>query len=367
MQNKIFIIAGEESGDFYGAEICLNILKKDSSAQVAGIGGKKMKEAGVNLIEDIENLSVVGLVEVIKHLPYIYNVLKKTKKFLKKFQPNCVILIDFPDFNFKIAKFAKSINLKVYYYISPQIWAWRRGRVNFIKKFIDKMYVIFPFETKFYSNYGINVKFTGHPLANKIKKFIEGSNQIKTENNTIGILPGSRKGEIKKHLPVMVKAAEMIKKIYPETTFLLPVAKNIEIDFIKNFVSQYNYIKILKEKNYYVMKKSKFLICSSGTASLECALFGKPVIIIYKVNFISYILGRLLIKVPYIGMPNLLLGEMVNPELIQNLCNPYSIFIESLKLIKNFLKYQKIVEKNSKLLNVLYRKNCFDFVEEILE
>ncbi len=357
---KVFIIAGEESGDFLGSRIAQELKKIIPNLELYGIGGKKMESENVNLIENISNLSVVGLFEVFSHLYYILKTIKKVKNFLVKNKPDFVILIDFPDFNFRIAKFSKKIGLKVYYFVSPQVWAWRRGRVKFLKKYVDKMYVIFPFEEDFYKEYGINVKFVGHPLTEKIKPVLN------FEENTIGILPGSRKIEVKRHLPIIVSAVNLLNKKFKNLKFLLPVAENIDKSIIEGFVKTVPNIEIYKGKSLEVIKKSKIIISTSGTATLESALMGRPVIIIYRVNFFSYIIGRLLIKVPYIGMPNLLLGEKVNPELIQYNLTPFNIYLETVKFLKNKEKYNFVVKKNLSLYPLLYKEEIFSFVKDFL-
>ncbi len=367
MQSKrIFVSVGEESGDFYGSKLAREIKNISPETVIFGIGGNKMRKEGVEIVEDIKNLSVLGLTEVISHIPEILRILKRVKKFLLNFNPDCIILIDFPDFNFRLAKFAKSIGIKVYYYISPQIWAWRQSRVNFIKNFVDRMYVIFPFEEKFYKHFGVDVEFVGHPVANRVKDYIE-KNQTEIEENVIGILPGSRKREIKVHLPIILEALKLLKRRFKNLKFLLPVAENLDINFVKDIIGNSINIEILHGESFKVMNLANFLISSSGTATLEASLFGKPVIIIYRVNILSYILGRMLIKVPYIGMPNLLLGQMNNPELIQNKCNPYNIYLESVKLIKNFLRYYTISQKNLSLMSILFKSNPYSFVKKFID
>ncbi len=356
---KVLIIAGEESGDIYAAEIAKNLKNFHSNTLIYGIGGENLKNQEAILIEHIKNLSFLGLVEVLKHIPDVYKILTKVKEFLTKERPDFVILIDFPDFNFKVAKFAKKIGIKVYYFISPQVWAWRRGRVKFIKKYIDRLFVIFPFEEDFYKSYGISAKFVGHPLAKKIKDFKKKyKNKINNDLLTIGLLPGSRVKEVKKHLPIMLNAVSKIKNV----KILIGVAKNIDTSTIEYYTKEFKNIKLIEGNSYYVMHESDIIVSTSGTATLESALFGKPVIIVYKVNLISYIIGRLLIKIPYIGMPNLLLGEKNNPELIQFDFNSEKLYIEIMKLLKNKEKTEKVSKKNLKLMNFLYRENIFDFL-----
>ncbi len=359
---KVFILAGEESGDIYAGEIAKNLKIINENVEIYGIGGENLAKQGANLIEHIKNLSFLGIFEVVKHIPNVYKILNKVKNFLKEFQPDYIILIDFPDFNFRIAKFAKNIGLKVYYFISPQIWAWRRGRVKFIKKYIDKIFVIFPFEEDFYKYYGINATFVGHPLAKKIKNFIQTKSSNSNKNIlTLGILPGSRIKEITNHLPIIVNAIKKIKNI----NVIVGIAKLLDVNIVKSYFKELKNVKFIHGNSYDVMYNSDIIVATSGTVTLESAMFGKPLIIVYRVNFFSYLLGRLLIKVKFIGMPNLLLGEMNNPELIQFNFNSGKLYIEIMKMIKNKEKTDLIANKNSKILNLLYKENIFDFLKSL--
>ena len=362
VKKSFFIVSGEESGDIYASEIAKNLKIFHKDVEIFGIGGENLLKEGVTLIEHIKNLSFLGLFEVVKHIPHVLKILKKVKNFLKERKPENVILIDFPDFNFQVAKFAKKLGLNVFYFITPQIWAWREGRVKFLKKYIDKIFVIFPFEEDFYKNYGIDAKFVGHPLASKIKNYME-NHFYKFDNkiNIIGLLPESRKNEINKHFPVIVDAVKRIKDV----KFLIAAPKNIDLGIYEKYIQNFKNFEIIHGDSYKVMNESDLIISTSGTATLESALFGKPVIIIYRVNLFSYILGRLLIKVPYIGMPNLLLGEMNNPELIQFDCNSDKIYIETVKLMKNFERRKKTSYKNKTLMNILYKENVFDFLKSL--
>ncbi len=368
MQNKFLIISGEASGDNYAANIIKEIQKISDNFKIYAIGGNKVRATGATILENSDNLTVVGLVEVIKHLPYISKILKKIKNFIEQEKPDFIILIDFPDFNFRVAKFAKTNSIPVFYFVSPQIWAWRQSRVKFIKEYINKLFVIFPFEEKFYESFDIKVDFVGHPLTEKIKNFTPELNLEKSKFN-ITILPGSRNSEIKRLLDTMLTVANLLKKNYENIKFFIPVAPTLKFEEIKNIIKRNaDFIEVLNGHSYDAINASDLVISASGTATLEAALFGKPVIIVYKINFLSYLLGRLLIKVPYIGMPNLLLGKDYNPELIQYKVKPENIFIEAKKFIENNNKYKTVAEKNASLLNELYKKNSFSYTaKRILE
>ncbi len=359
MQSNVFVVAGEASGDNFGASLIKEIKKRSATFKIFAIGGEKIEKAGATLLEHFKKISVVGLFEVIKHIPDVLKLLNKIETFIKENKPDFLILIDFPDFNFRVAKIAYKYNVPVYYFVSPQVWAWRQGRVNFLKKYVKKIFVIFPFEVSFYKKFGINVEFVGHPLAKTIKEF-KPVLKFSRKLSYIALLPGSRNSEIKRLLPIMIEAAKLIKKEYPDINFVLPVATNLDFEKIKNYVNKYvDFIELTKGHSYDAISASKIVISASGTATLEAALFGKPVIIIYKVNFLSYILGRIFIKVKYIGMPNLLHGQMYNPELIQNKATAENIFIETKKILNNNYKYKKIVSKNQNLLKELYFDNSY--------
>ncbi len=368
MQSSVFIVAGEASGDTYGANLINELKVKAPSLAIYGFGGSKMEEAGAELIEDMHKISVVGLTEVIKHLPDVFKILKKIEAFLKREKPAFIILIDFPDFNFRVAKIADKYKIPVYYFVSPQIWAWRQSRVYFLKKYIRKIFVIFPFEESFYKKFNVNAQFIGHPLAKKIKKFNPSIN-FPTNKKYITLLPGSRYSEINRLLPVILDSVKLIKNEFLEFEFLLPVAPTLDFSKIKRMVEKdAPFVQVIDGNSYNAILAATIVISASGTATLESALFGKPVIIIYRVNFISYILGRIFIKVKHIGMPNLLLGDSYNPELIQHRVTAENIFIEVKKFLYNSLKYKKVSSMNRKLLEKLYFENSYSVtIDSILK
>jgi lipid-A-disaccharide synthase len=366
MASKVLIVAGEASGDEYAASLAREIQKRVDNVSIFAIGGKKTATENVTLIENIEKLTVVGLTEVLKHIPQVLKTLRKVKTFIKKNNPDFVILIDYPDFNFKVAKYAFKRKVPVFYFVSPQIWAWRRGRVYFIKKYVNKLFVIFPFEKNFYKSYNINVEFVGHPLTEKIFNF-KKVNSVKEKEIGIALLPGSRNSEISKLINVMLEASILIKEKYPYMKFYLPVAPSLDYEKLKEKVAELApFVEVTFGNSYDVINKSFLVISASGTATLESALFGKPVIIVYKVAPVSYFLGRILVKVPYIGMPNLLLGKCHNPELIQNNATPENIFIETVKFIENKLKYSVTSKKNSLLLDKLHKPDTFSTTAETI-
>ena len=337
MNHELLIITGEDSGDLYGGNLAREIKKLSPDINISGVGGKQMRSAGVDIFCDVSEISVVGFWEVIEKLGLIRRLYKQIIEKFDSGNVKGVVLIDYPGFNLKIAKAAKERGIPVFYYISPQVWAWRKSRVKTIKKYVDKMMVILPFEKEFYQREGVDVEFVGHPLLEVIasnSEAISSSNKkeiykefgIDDRQIIIGILPGSRKKEIAYMLPEILKASSLIKGKYPSVQFLLPLSQSIEEDYLKNFItSDYSYIKIVKGKNYDVMKVSDLLITKSGTSTLEAAIIGTPMIIVYKTSITSYYLAKVLVNVTYAGLPNLLAGKEAAPELLQHKMNAKNI------------------------------------------
>ena len=337
MNHELLIITGEDSGALYGGNLAREIKKLSPDINISGVGGKQMRSAGVDIFCDVSDISVVGFWEVIEKLGLIRRLYKQIIEKFDSGNVKGVVLIDYPGFNLKIAKAAKERGIPVFYYISPQVWAWRKRRVKTIKKYVDKMMVILPFEKEFYQREGVDVEFVGHPLLEVIasnSEAISSSNKkeiykefgIDDRQIIIGILPGSRKKEIAYMLPEILKASSLIKGKYPSVQFLLPLSQSIEEDYLKNFItSDYSYIKIVKGKNYDVMKVSDLLITKSGTSTLEAAIIGTPMIIVYKTSITSYYLAKALVNVTYAGLPNLLAGKEAAPELLQHKMNAKNI------------------------------------------
>jgi lipid-A-disaccharide synthase len=327
---KFFIISGEVSGDKHASHL-VRALKNEYSndLQIMGIGGDSLANEGVELIEHIKNISFLGLWEVVKNIKTIKKILNKTKEKILEFLPDAVILVDYPGFNLKIAEFAKKNHIKVIYYICPQIWAWGQNRVHKLKKFVDLFLVILPFEEEFYRKHGIKAHFIGHPsLESALPQYQEDefykNFHIQKHSLKIGLLPGSREMEVKSLLPVMVKAGVELQQKNQDIQFLISRTTHLHEDIytgiIKNFPLK-NWV-LIDSFPYDIMSYSDFLWVASGTASLEAGLFEKPSIVLYKVNPITYHIGKLLVQVPYISLTNLILNEKVFPELIQHDCNP---------------------------------------------
>ena len=312
-KKNIFIVAGEASGDMYGADLVKEMLKINSDLKFYGIGGRKLKEAGIELIADAAQISVVGLTEVFSKLSNFFKVIKKLKNNLDALDPVLVILIDFPDFNLNIvARQAKKRNIKVFYYISPQVWAWREGRIKQIKRLVNKMAVILPFEVDLYAKKDFSVSYVGHPLVdivkvNVSKKEARKNMGLSEDKTTIGLLPGSRTAEIKSLLPEMMQAARILKKNIKNVQFILPKADTLDENIINEIISKYDVqIKIIAGRTYEAISCCDLAVVTSGTATLETGLLGVPMIIVYKVSLLSYLIGRLVIDVKNIGLVNII-------------------------------------------------------------
>ena len=314
-----------------------------------GIGGRSLKDAGVDIIIDAGELAVVGITEVFAKLPTLLNGLKQARQLLKTVVPDLLILIDFPDFNLRIAATAKKMNIPVLYYITPQVWAWRSGRVKKIKKLVDQVAVILPFEAEFYQKHGVPVSFVGHPLMDfKLPAMPENSSPKKPEQPLISLLPGSRNGEITRHLPVMLGAAKIIRQQLPNVRFIISCAPTITKQQIKAICgSNYdpNLFKIVEEPAQTVFRQSTLAIAASGTVTLEAAITKTPLIIIYRISFLSYWIGRALIHLENIGLINLVAGKVVAPELLQNEASPEKIGNLAINMLSNPAQLEKIQEE----------------------
>jgi len=354
---RYYIIAGEASGDLHGGNVVKSIFYQDPEAIVRAWGGDYMQEEGAELIKHYKDLAFMGFVEVIAHLPEILNNLKFCKSDILKFKPDVLILIDYPGFNLRIAKWAKNNNIKVCYYISPQIWAWKENRIKTIKQSVDKLLVILPFEEKFYHKHGLKATFVGHPLTERIEKdFIKGISPLSSKP-IIALLPGSRTQEIKNHLSIMVN---MVDK-FPDYQFIIAQAPSQDIDIYQRIIKD-KPIKIVKNKTYELLKQSKAALVTSGTATLETALFGVPQIVCYKGNIISYWLAKTLIKVKYISLVNLILDKPAVKELIQGNLTEDKLLEELETVLYNKEQIDHIQSDYTKLWELLGNKKTSDLV-----
>ena len=324
------IVAGEASADIYGAELVREALKLDPLLRFFGIGGARMREAGVETLVDSADMAVVGLVEVLKHFDVISDAFVKLKRILSTDRPDLLILIDYPGFNLRLAKAARKAGVKVLYYISPQIWAWRQGRVREIARLVDHMAVILPFEATFYEHAGVRVSFVGHPMIDLVK--VAGGRDdtaasfgLDPGRRIVGLFPGSRRNEIERLLPVITEAAGLLKERFPDIQFVLPLASTLRDDDVTLLTAAGLDVTISRERIHDLIRACDAVISVSGTVTLEIALVGTPMVIIYKLSPLTYQLAKRLVKVDNIGLCNIVAGETVVRELIQAEANPVMI------------------------------------------
>jgi lipid-A-disaccharide synthase len=317
---KYYIIAGEASGDLHGSNLIKEIHKLDTVAKIRCWGGDKMQDAGATLVKHYRDLAFMGFTEVIKNLPTIFKNIAFCKKDIEQFEPDVLVLVDYPGFNMRIAKWAHKKNIKIVYYISPQIWAWKEKRVHAIKRDVDKMLVILPFEKDFYKKYHYQVDYVGHPLAEVIADFKTAHSSIQKEN-IVALLPGSRKQEILVKLPIMLSVA----KHFPDYKFVVAKAPGLPDEFYEDILKSYDNVGSVSNETYTLLSKAKAALVTSGTATLETALFAVPEVICYKGGKISYEIAKRLIKIKFIGLVNLIMDKEVVKELIQEELNEKSI------------------------------------------
>lgn len=328
---KILIIAGEASGDLHGSNLVKAMKEQDPTLIFYGVGSRNMRAAGVNLLADASEISVVGATEVVTHIGAICRVYAKLRQFLRKERPDLLILIDFPDFNIFTGKAARKLGVPVLYYISPQVWAWRKGRIKTLAKLVTAIMVVFPFEVDLYRNAGVDVRFVGHPLADVVKSDYTREESrdvlgIARGRRTVALLPGSRKNEIMHLLPDMLKAATILLGRFPDAQFVLPVAPTLAHDLVERYVAESGVpVRIIDGKVYDVLRASDAAIVTSGTATLETGLMAVPMVIVYRISGLSYLIGRMFIRVKHIGLVNIVAGRTVVPELIQDDVTPERI------------------------------------------
>ena len=356
---KLMIIAGEASGDLQAANLIKSLKSINPHLEIFGMGGKKMQAEGAEIIYDITGLAIVGFFEVLKHLVTFKKIFEKLAGLLETRKPDAVILVDYPGFNLRFAKVAKEKNISVIYYISPQVWAWGEQRIHEIKKYVDKMIVIFGFEENIYKEAGVKASFVGHPFLDIVKPLWKKEETIKTchlrhDSIKVALMPGSRKKEIEKHLPCMLKACEIIKNKIPNAEFIISKIKELDQNLYHKII---NGSKIkphsLDNKPYEVMDIADLVIVSSGSATLEVAIMEKPMVIIYKTSFLTWLLARNLIKIPDIGLVNIVAGQRVVPELVQFDVTPKNIAREALDILTNHKRIHEIKENLRKVKSKL--------------
>ena len=320
----VMLSAGEASGDLHAAALYRELKALVPDVSALGMGSEAMREAGVELVFDSRDIGVIGLIEVLRHYGEIRGALELMRQALKTRRPDLLICVDYKEFNFRLAKTAKALGIKVLFYVSPQVWAWRPGRVEQYGRIIDHMAVIFPFELPFYEAYGVPATYVGHPLAGKVRPSLSRDDArlalgLDASGPLVGLLPGSRTNELRRLLPVILDAARNLKGRYPKIRFLLFQAASLQDETLDAALQSGELpIQIIQGQDYNALQLCDAVITVSGTATLEVALLRRPMVIVYRLSALSYWLGRLLVKVPFIGLPNILAGKGIVREFIQH-------------------------------------------------
>jgi len=375
------MIAGEASGDLHGGALSSALFKIDPTLQIVGIGGKAMKEAGVDIRFDSARLGIVGLVEVLLQWGNIWEGYQVAKAILQS-GVNLLVIIDFPDFNLRVAKVAKAMGIPVVYYIGPQLWAWRKGRIKTIAERVDKMLVIFPFEVQHYRTANVPCEFVGHPLVEEAAPFLEApfvkADYLKEKGLdpaciTLGLLPGSRATEIAFHLPVMLEGMKLLSKEVGPLQILLPIASTLSADFISCFMSQGSSpqscalpIRLVEGDIYSVLRATDAVVAASGTVTLQAAITQTPMVIVYKLSWITYALAQWLIDLPAISLVNIVAKKTLVPELIQGDATPERICGEVKRLLSDSVVREEMKAGLRKTVSLLGQRNASCRAAEII-
>ena len=375
---QVFVIAGEASGDLHGSNLIHALKSKLPQTRFVGIGGPKMEEAGLELLFPSSDLAVVGLVEVIGHIRPILKAFGRTTAWLRKEKPDLLILIDYPEFNLQVAGRAKKLGIPIFYYISPQVWAWRQGRVKKLRRLIDRMAVILPFEEAFFRSHGMEVSFVGHPLLDVVRAEVSKTEfcreaGLNPERPIVGLVPGSRKSEISRLFPVMAEAAKRIFQGRQDVQFVIPLAPSLDPGILESFncpiaISfatephrqlqtdkslNHPIIRVVKGQTYDAIAASDLILAASGTVTLEAAILGTPMVVTYKLSPITYFLANRLIKVPFVSLVNLVAKRRVVTEIIQQDVTPERLSQEALSLLRDDTGRENMIKDLKEVKNAL--------------
>ena len=329
---RIYLVAGEDSGDLHAGNLLKELRATEPELEARGMGGDVMAEAGCQLVAHVREGNFMGFAEVVRNLGTIRELFRRLKADVRAWQPDAVVLVDYPGFNLRLAPFFKSLGIPVYYYISPQLWAWKKGRVKTVKAFVDRMFVILPFEEDFYRQEGVEVEFVGHPLLDALPETTAAS---ESGQPVIALLPGSRRQEIKKMLPVMLS----LLPHFPNHRFIIAGARSQPMELYQELVGE-SAVEIWQNRTYELLGLARAAAVTSGTATLETALLGVPEVVCYKGSALSYAIGKRLVKVPFISLVNLILGRRAVTELIQHEMNSGRLLEEMKALLSVGLREQ---------------------------
>ncbi len=356
MVKRVMMIAGEASGDLHGSGVVRELKRLDPSIDIYGVGGDKMKREGMNLVYDIRELNFMGFVEVLKHLPFIKTMERTLEQVLKYKRPDVLVLIDYPGFNLRFAGIAKRYNVKIVYYISPQVWAWNKSRVKKMRQLVDKMLVIFPFEVDFYKQEGIDAEFVGHPLMEVLESQLDKTNfykryGIEDGKDIVALFPGSRLQEIENIFPAMLRAAKGVAAEL-DMVVAVGVAPTLEEKYFKTFYNTEG-VRFIKGATYELMQNSHFAFVTSGTATLETACFSTPMFVVYKTSWLTYLVGRMMVRVKNIGLVNIVAGKRIVPEFIQHRATANAMKNAAVRLLKDPARVDEMKRELSKIRGML--------------
>ena len=367
---EIMLVVGEASGDIHGANLIKALRTRDPTLKAYGVAGEQLGQTDFEALFSVSKLTGMGFVELAGNLGNVWRAYRLLRRTLRQRRPNLLILVDFPEFNLRLAKLAKALHIPVLYYVSPQIWAWRRGRVRQIARWVDQMAVVFPFEVSFYESHGVKVVFVGHPLLDAVhvkedRETVLSRLGLDPAKPTIALLPGSRHREVSYHLPVMLEASARLSS-EREIQFLVVRADTVDAGELRSMVARVNLkMPVIDQARYDAVNASDLVWTASGTATLETALLRKPMIIVYRLSWLTYCLARLLVRVDHIGMVNLIAGERLVPELVQADLTAQRLIEESRTLLDNQPARSQIIEKLSELREKLGPSGAADRVSDL--
>jgi lipid-A-disaccharide synthase len=330
MPRQVMLVTGQASGDLCGAMLASEIRRLDPEVKLVGVGGEGMRSAGVEIVLDSTEISVVGIWEALVRLPRLRRALGQIRAEIARRRPDLVVLVDYPGMNLRLARSASDAGIKVMYFVSPQVWAWGGSRVNHIRRYVDKMVVILPFEAEIYESRGVDVTYVGHPLIDVVKTRL-GRDQtlsrlgLEPNAEVVALLPGSRRHEVAQHLGPLLGAARLLARGHPERAFVVATLPALEADVRRRVGKAGVPVAVTSDLRYEAIAASGLAITCSGTVTLETALLGTPMIVIYKLAFFSWVVGKLVVRVPYISLTNLVAGERVVPELLQGKVTPANL------------------------------------------
>ncbi|MEA3288523.1 MAG: lipid-A-disaccharide synthase [Candidatus Marinimicrobia bacterium] len=364
------IVAGEISGDHHAAPLMAAIKEHHSDHRFWGLGGDRMTREGLDSLYHVKDLSVTGFIEVLKHLSFFKEVMHSVIEQCQQRQPDAAILLDYPGFNLRLGMKLKTLGIPVYYYISPQVWAWKKGRVKTMRRFIKRIFVIFPFEEDFYKKQGIPVTFAGHPLVEKDFNIPDRSaffsqHGLDEKKPMIALLPGSRRNELERLTQPLLEALQLLKKQQPDLQFTLAGLSDLADSYYEPFLTL-DGITLIKDDPYPMIFHADLAIVASGTATLETAYLGTPLVVIYRIAPLSYLIGKLLVKIDHIAMPNLIVDERAIPELIQKDANGQTIAKETLHLLSDQAARIEMSSKLAILKDALGQPGCAKIIASLI-